>query len=161
MPVATYPETRAGRTEPRRRHVSLFGLAPSGVCLATGVGRRGAPLPHLFTLTPDGAVYFLWHFPWARAPQVLPGTLPCGARTFLRRAERGKHARSTAITRPTCSTQCVTLTFRFQHLDPHRCRRLLRYKVCSWEDLLAPSPHAPRSFYPFPRVICPLHDSLQ
>jgi len=31
------------------------------------------------------AVYFLWHFPWARAPQALPGTLPCGARTFLPR----------------------------------------------------------------------------
>jgi hypothetical protein len=29
------------------------------------------------------AVYFLWHFPWARAPQALPGTLPDGARTFL------------------------------------------------------------------------------
>ena len=29
------------------------------------------------------AVYFLWHFPWACAPQALPGTLPCGARTFL------------------------------------------------------------------------------
>ena len=29
------------------------------------------------------AVCFLLHFPWARAPQVLPGTLPCGARTFL------------------------------------------------------------------------------
>jgi hypothetical protein len=30
-----------------------------------------------------GAVSFLWHFPWAHAPQALPGTLPCGARTFL------------------------------------------------------------------------------
>jgi len=29
------------------------------------------------------AVYFLWHFPWTRVPQALPGTLPCGARTFL------------------------------------------------------------------------------
>ena len=29
------------------------------------------------------AVYSLLHFPWAHAPQVLPGTLPCGARTFL------------------------------------------------------------------------------
>ena len=29
------------------------------------------------------AVCFLWHFPWACAPQALPGTLPCGARTFL------------------------------------------------------------------------------
>ena len=29
------------------------------------------------------AVCSLLHFPWARAPQALPGTLPCGARTFL------------------------------------------------------------------------------
>jgi hypothetical protein len=29
------------------------------------------------------AVYFLWHFPSAHAAQALPGTLPCGARTFL------------------------------------------------------------------------------
>jgi hypothetical protein len=32
---------------------------------------------------PRLAVYFLWHLPWARAPQALPGTLSCGARTFL------------------------------------------------------------------------------
>ena len=29
------------------------------------------------------AVCFLWHCPWARAPQALPGTLSYGARTFL------------------------------------------------------------------------------
>ncbi len=29
------------------------------------------------------AVCFLWHCPWARAPQALPGILSCGARTFL------------------------------------------------------------------------------
>ncbi len=29
------------------------------------------------------AVYSLLHWPWAHAPQVLPGTLPYGARTFL------------------------------------------------------------------------------
>ena len=29
------------------------------------------------------AVYFLWHFPWARALQALPGALPDEARTFL------------------------------------------------------------------------------
>ena len=29
------------------------------------------------------AVSFLWHFPWTRAPQALPGTLSYGARTFL------------------------------------------------------------------------------
>ena len=45
---------------------------------------RGALLPHHFTLTDKlPAVYFLLHWPWARAPQTLSGTLPCGARTFL------------------------------------------------------------------------------
>ena len=65
----------------------LFGLAPGGVYRAAGVDRRGALLPHLFTLAAPRerglAVCFLWHFPWARTPQALPGTLPCGARTFL------------------------------------------------------------------------------
>jgi len=32
---------------------------------------------------PKSAVYFLLHWPWAHAPQMLSGTLPCGARTFL------------------------------------------------------------------------------
>ena len=40
--------------------------------------RTISPLP-----SRSRAVYFLWHFPWARAPQALPGTLPAGARTFL------------------------------------------------------------------------------
>ena len=55
---------------------SLFGLAPSGVyhrrdCCQS----RGALLPHLFTLTRERAVSFLLHFPWAHAPQALPGAL--------------------------------------------------------------------------------------
>jgi len=41
------------------------------------------------------AVCFLWHFPWARAPQALPGTLPCGARTFLRGAGAAAAVRPT------------------------------------------------------------------
>ena len=69
----------------------LFGLAPGGVYRAAACYQpRGALLPHLFTLTPHrGAVYFLWHFPWAHAPQALPGTLPAGARTFLPITPRG------------------------------------------------------------------------
>ena len=48
---------------------------------------RGALLPHHFTLAthpggPFGGI-FLLHFPSARAAQALPGTVPCGARTFL------------------------------------------------------------------------------
>jgi hypothetical protein len=59
----------------------LFGLAPGGVCRATECcHRRGALLPHPFTLTAPFAgglaVCFLLHFPWARAPQALPGALP-------------------------------------------------------------------------------------
>ena len=43
---------------------------------------------------PRSAVYFLWHFPWAHAPQALPGALSEGARTFL-------HSEATAIAWPT------------------------------------------------------------
>ena len=63
---------------------SLFGLAPGGVYPAkpvTGLAVRSyrtiSPLPA------TQAVSFLWHFPSAHAARVLPGTLPCGARTFL------------------------------------------------------------------------------
>jgi hypothetical protein len=42
------------------------------------------------------AVCFLLHFPWARAPQALPGTSSAGARTFLPSARSG-----TAAARPT------------------------------------------------------------
>lgn len=67
-----------------RRMDSLFGLAPGGVYPAkpvTGLAVRSyrtiSPLPA------TQAVSFLWHFPSAHAARVLPGTLPCGARTFL------------------------------------------------------------------------------
>jgi len=69
-----------------RRIVSLFGLAPGGVFPATYVAisavrsyRTISPLPS----RNEKAVYFLWHFPSTRAAQMLSGTLPYGARTFL------------------------------------------------------------------------------
>jgi len=92
--------TRGPRVAARGLPVPLFGLAPGGVYLAVGVAvnavrsyRTISPLPSVFRLSPQHglAVYFLWHLPWARAPQALPGTLPYGARTFLparKRAER-------------------------------------------------------------------------
>ena len=64
------PGSRAGRAVPP----PLFGLAPRGVCPAgRNYSRRGALLPHHFTLTPPcgEAVYFLWHFPSSLAD--LPG----------------------------------------------------------------------------------------
>ena len=66
----------------------LFGLAPGGVCPATPVARGAVRSYRTISTLPDpvarpSAVCFLWHFPSARAVQALPGTLPCGARTFL------------------------------------------------------------------------------
>ena len=69
------PGSSRGQRFTAMQHTSLFGLAPGGVYPAAGVDRRGALLPHLFTLTAsrpirregptrlDPAVYFLWHFP--------------------------------------------------------------------------------------------------
>ena len=57
-----------------RTGFTLPWLLPATRCALT------APFhPYL----PEQAVYFLWHFPSAHAAQVLPGALPCGARTFL------------------------------------------------------------------------------
>ena len=39
--------------------------------------------PTFSPLPAQRAVCFLWHFPSTRADRVLPGVLPCGARTFL------------------------------------------------------------------------------
>ena len=66
----------------------IRGLAPGGVCRATtvagcAVGSYPAVSPLLEAHWVARAVYFLWHFPRGRPHRVLPGTLPCGARTFL------------------------------------------------------------------------------
>src|SRR5688572_11540269 len=67
---------------------SLFGLAPGGVCRAGRLpdSRCALTAPfhpcHAPLAKPFGGI-FLLHFPSARAAQALPGTVPCGARTFL------------------------------------------------------------------------------
>jgi hypothetical protein len=69
-PQATYPETRQGLTSanPIVSPVSLFGLAPNGVCHASSVARTAvrsyrtvSPLP--VSVTRPLAVYSLLHFP--------------------------------------------------------------------------------------------------
>ena len=69
------PGSQRGQRLAAVQHTSLFGLAPGGVYRAADVSRRGALLPHHFTLTvapslgreqparDSMAVYFLWHFP--------------------------------------------------------------------------------------------------
>ena len=93
---ATYPgTTRAALSFP------YLVLLRVGFAVPRGVGpARGAPLPHRFTLTTRirgcrSAVCSLLHFPSARAAQALPGTLPCGARTFLDALARIATARPT------------------------------------------------------------------
>ncbi len=75
-----------------RGNVSLFGLAPGGVCRAGPLPDSRCALtapfhPCLCSVPPKkrraiGGI-FLLHFPSARAAQALPGTVPYGARTFL------------------------------------------------------------------------------
>jgi len=61
---------------------SEWGLPCRSVArLAVRSYRTISPLPR--SLAARSAVCFLLHWPSARAAQVLPGTLPYGARTFL------------------------------------------------------------------------------
>ena len=93
----------AARLErPTRKHLRAAGAGPQAcafpylVLLQVGFAvpssvatdavrsyRTLSPLPSPHRCS-AWAVCSLLHFPWARAPQALPGTLPCGARTFLR-----------------------------------------------------------------------------
>ena len=92
------PGNRADHT--RRRTV----CSPTWSCSGWGLPCRRVLPPtrcaltapfHPYRRSRAWAVCFLWHFPWARAPQALPGTPSCGARTFL-------HVpKDTATARPT------------------------------------------------------------
>ena len=83
-PRATYPGAGAGRAVLRAKR----SLPPYLVLLRVGFtlpprlrGTRCAltapfhPYPGPAVAKPV-AVCFLWHFPWTRVPQALPGTLP-------------------------------------------------------------------------------------
>src|SRR3546814_7493618 len=76
------------RTRRGQRHevpiwpCSRWGLPCRPVArLAVRYYRTISPLPR--APKDRSAVSFLLHFPSARAAQALPGTVPCGARTFL------------------------------------------------------------------------------
>ncbi len=79
---------RAAGTSPKARALPYLALLQVGFAVpprvATGAVRSYrtvSPLPA--GCSPTYAVCSLLHCPWARAPQALPGTLLCGARTFL------------------------------------------------------------------------------
>ena len=80
---------RAAGTGPKARVFPYLVLLQVGFAVPSNVAtdavrsyRTLSPLPSLHCCS-AWAVCSLLHFPWARAPQALPGTLPCGARTFL------------------------------------------------------------------------------
>ena len=58
-------------------------LLRAGFTVPRTVTSRAVRSYRTFSPLPSLAVYFLWHFPWARALQALPGALSEGARTFL------------------------------------------------------------------------------
>ena len=74
------------------RWIPIWSCSEWGLPCHQCCHQRGALLPHLFTLTNPThakwrlAVSFLWHFPSVRTAQMLSGTLPYGARTFLNAA---------------------------------------------------------------------------
>src|SRR5579862_2679032 len=84
---SSLPAAPTVRAAPRR----LFGLAPAGGYRApVACARGGGLLPHRFTLAcfrclrpGSSAVCSLLPCPSPLGAQVLPGGLPCGARTFL------------------------------------------------------------------------------
>src|SRR4030067_23912 len=88
---AAYPELRGDGPSPARKRTSLLlGLAPSGGCLAGPIaGPAGGLLHHLFTLTARsrGRRVFSVALSAGFPARALPGTVPCGARTFLGRPE--------------------------------------------------------------------------
>src|SRR5437867_3711354 len=66
----------------------IWSCSVRGLACHRPYGRRGALLPHLFTLTRlrrgrRRAVCFLCHFPSGHPDRTLSGALPCGVRTFL------------------------------------------------------------------------------
>ena len=72
---------------PKKHRANVFFLIRC--CSRWGLHERSSYLlpskllPYYSTLTAFAAVYFLLHFPESRLYRELPGTLPCGARTFL------------------------------------------------------------------------------
>ena len=78
----------------RAVRLPIWPCSVRGLACHLSCDKRGALLPHLFTLTRlrtrtfrsscfGAAVCFLCHFPSGCPDRVLPGALPCGVRTFL------------------------------------------------------------------------------
>ena len=118
-----------------RDALSLHGLAPGGVYLATPVARgAGALLPHLFTLTrlvtPRGtrkAVCFLWHFPASRLDWRKPAPFPTESRPSSTQRTAPRPSDRLPVTASVCLNECAfvsTYSRRHQGVGARgaRCR---------------------------------------
>ena len=116
------PEPGAGRT-----NGFLFGLAPSGVCRAGLLpdSRCALTAPFHPCRCPCGHLggIFLLHCPSAHAAQALPGTLPCGARTFLYQYKTDSGCLANSESRLQCSPDPVYESLCFLVGIPY-CRLL-------------------------------------
>ncbi len=131
---------RTGRPSPRRVGPCL-ALLRAGVTWLAPYNAAGGLLHHHFTLTPDGAVCFCGPIRRLTTPRVLPGALPCGARTFLGPHE-GSRDRPTGLSRlhhtggsPPCQTIWASSALR---LIPAMCFPLVKFASHS----RAPCPHS-------------------
>jgi hypothetical protein len=103
-PRAAYPGLVAERAAPSP---PIWPCSGWGLPCHLRCRRRGALLPHRFTLAcapfrRPSAVCSLLHFPSPRGARALPGTLPCGARTFLDASRRrDPHSLPRVVNQPT------------------------------------------------------------
>lgn len=106
-PPTAHPTVYPEGPDAGRVSLSYSASLRRGFAVPAPVARpRGGLLPRLFTLAcarRPSAVCFLRHFPSGRPARVLPGLLPCAARTFLTGFRpRGRPAGSVSIIHPTC-----------------------------------------------------------
>ncbi len=123
------PYPRTGRAS---RFVLLLGLAPGGVYRAGRSPGRWWALASTISPSPVSppAVSFLWHSPSGYPDRVLPGTLLCGARTFLDRIAPAAAAWRTRST-------IVSARLRFQ---ASRCSAGINARVRHAETKVSATP---------------------
>ncbi len=80
----TRESARNRRRGPRPAYSPIWSCSGRGLpCREPLPAARCALTAPFHPYRPKPAVCFLWHFPWARTLQALPGALSEGARTFL------------------------------------------------------------------------------
>src|SRR3990172_7286197 len=114
-------KSRTGRPYPRRTgDASLCGLAPGGVCQAPGIAAgSGELLPHRFTLTPFGAVFFSVALSMGSPP------VPFRDRLALRSSDFPLPGNRRAITSPALNLKTEARSQKTEVRRKHNLKRML------------------------------------